>query len=151
MAPTSPGAELRRAAVRRLAAYGAITRMTGHPDIVTIVGDTLIIGDADRDLILDHADGPEQPIPAPWRTDEAADRAATQWIEDYLEDTYQTLVIRRDYISDLVADPFSTLYLDRLASRFPHPHRDEIDDFLAQARRWLDDDAARTRRGEAEA
>lgn len=145
MPPTPSGTDLRHAAVRRLAAYGAVTRMTGHPDAVTVAGEALILDDGHRELVLQHGDGTDgpaaPPIPADWRTDEAADRVATQWIEDYLEDTYQLLVIRRDYITDLVADPFATLHLDRLASRFPHPHRDEIDEFLADVRQWLLADA----------
>ena len=126
-----------RAVARRLAAYGAITRMTGSDHIVVFDDTGLTLDDGDEYLHLPLDGTTLDEVPPAWRSDDAADRRATRWIEDYLEDTFQTLVIRRHYIDDLVRDPFSPVFLDHLADRFPNVDLPEIQAYLAEIRQWL--------------
>lgn len=139
-----PGTGEFSAVVRRLAAFGAVTRITGYDHVVTLDGSALILDDGD-----DHArlEGPGDldAVPAEWTTDAAAKRTATDWVEEYLDDTYQYLVIRRDSITDLVDDPFSPENLDRLADRFPNVDLPEVQAFLADVRAWLADAATGNR------
>ncbi|GAC58686.1 hypothetical protein GOHSU_46_00070 [Gordonia hirsuta DSM 44140 = NBRC 16056] len=122
---------------RRLTAFGAVTRMTGEDSVVTLSDDGLVLDFDDDYVRLDRDGAADEPIPRAWTDDARADRVITDWIEDYLDETYQFLVIRRDYISDLISDPFSELYLNRLAGRFPNVDRASIDAFLDEVRRWL--------------
>ncbi|MFZ2512041.1 MAG: hypothetical protein WAW85_13260 [Gordonia sp. (in: high G+C Gram-positive bacteria)] len=129
------------ALARRLAAFGAVARMTGFDDVVTFSDEGLILDDDDylrlgRDGNVSNSSGTGA-VPRAWSTDARADQVITDWIEQYLEDTYQFLVIRRDYIGDLVADPFSELYVSRLADRFPNVDLPAIEEFLGGIRRWL--------------
>lgn len=131
-----PGTGEFSAVVRRLAAYGAVTRITGYDHVVTLDGTALTLDDGDDHVRLaGPGDVPE--VPANWASDAAAKRTATDWIEEYLDDTYQFLVIRRDAITDLIDDPFSPENLDRLADRFPNVDLAEVQTFLADVRSWL--------------
>ncbi|MFT3660260.1 MAG: hypothetical protein QM809_02350 [Gordonia sp. (in: high G+C Gram-positive bacteria)] len=125
-------------AARRIVAYGAVTRMTGYDYLVEIDDDELVVNDGDEQLRLrrDESDL-SGVITADWASDAAAERVTTDWIEDYIEQTQQFLVIRRDYITDIVADPFSALFLDRLAGRFPSADLPMITEFLDEAKAWL--------------
>lgn len=135
--PTAPSDDF-RAAVRRVAAYGAITRMTGFRDLVTLDDDELVVNDGDERLCLRRdSDGLTGVITADWAGDAAAERMAVDWIEEYVENTQQYLVIRRDYVTDLITDPFSDLYLQRLAGRFPAADLPDIEDFLRDVAHWL--------------
>lgn len=138
MAPESEVSAL----ARRLAAFGAVARMTGFDHVVTFSDEGLILDDddylrVDLEGTVTTGSGSHH-VPRAWSTDARADQVITDWIEEYLEDTYQFLVIRRDYIGDLVGDPFSELYLSRLASRFPNVDLPAIEEFLGAIRRWLD-------------
>ena len=136
------------ALARRLAAFGAVARMTGFDHVVTFTDDSLILDDNDY-LCLGRSgtitsDSGTDTVPRSWSTDARADQVITDWIEEYLEDTYQFLVIRRDYIGDLVADPFSDLHLSRLAGRFPNVDLPAIEVFLREVHRWIDGLSATT-------
>lgn len=127
---------------RRLAAFGALTRMTGTDSLVTLDDGGLTLDDGEHYVRIERTDGgplrsPDGPVPAGWRTDETTERLAVDWIEDYLEDTYQALVIRRDDITDLIADPFSQLHLERLARRFPAADLPALREFLGTVAAWL--------------
>lgn len=130
-----PGTGDFRAVVRRLAAYGAVTRITGNSDVVTVDGPALILDDGDDHVRLEGP-GDVVAVPATWTADAAAQRATVDWIEDYLDQTYQALVIRRDAITDLVDDPFSTVNLERLADRFPAVDLPQVRAFLTDVRSW---------------
>ncbi|MFT3898654.1 MAG: hypothetical protein QM728_00190 [Gordonia sp. (in: high G+C Gram-positive bacteria)] len=124
------------AVLRRLAAFGAITRMTGDVDVVTVDGDALVVNDEGGDLRLRYPGGgdeaPEQELL--WITDESAQREVVGWVEDYLDDTAMEITIRRDDLDDLVADPFSPRTVQRLIWHFPGADADGIADFLATVR-----------------
>lgn len=116
-----------------------MTRLAGFPDVVTLddadpLDAALILDDHDEYLRLDTSTEPiAEAIPAPWRSDDAAERVIVAWVERYLEDGHHILVIRRDYFTDLIVDPLSELFLDRLAFRFGYAHIDQARDFLAAA------------------
>ncbi|WP_454163783.1 alpha/beta fold hydrolase [Gordonia iterans] len=132
-------------AARRIAAYGAITRMTGFDYLVELDGAELVVNDGDERLSLHRDDGDLSGIvTADWASDSAAERVATEWIEDYVEQTQQFLVIRRHYIADLIADPFSEIHLERLADRFPNADIPAIEEFLSDVRAWLPDPPSAT-------
>ncbi|GAB11408.1 hypothetical protein GOARA_068_00670 [Gordonia araii NBRC 100433] len=132
------------AAFRRLAAYGAITRLTGSDDLVTLDGHDLLVDDgAGRTVrfVLDDHDTFESPsreqqddrpdeLPAPWSSDLAARRAVTAWVERYLEERAMDVAIRRDDLDELVAHPFSPTSVERLAHHFPGADAETTRDFL---------------------
>lgn len=136
MAHSLPAPEI-LALARRLAAFGAVTRMTGYDHVVTFSDDGLVLDDDDYLRLPLDGSVPDE-VPPAWTTDSRADFVITEWIEDYLEDTYQVLVIRRDYIGDLISDPFSQQHLARLADRFPNVDLPAIEEFLTPVRDWLE-------------
>ncbi|MFC0314761.1 alpha/beta fold hydrolase [Gordonia phosphorivorans] len=127
-----------RAVARRLTAFGALHRMTGEHSTVTLNETGLTLDDGDTYLHLPAAGPLPDDLPAAWASDAAAYAALTAWLEDYLEQTYQALVIRRHYLSDLVSDPYSTEFQEQLADRFPSADQSAIAAFTAEIADLLD-------------